>query len=868
MRAYRMRTAGLYDPVGIGLKHPELSWNLEGEGVFQSAYQIQAAHSAQGFAEGELVWDTGKVKSSSMTGIFYRQELSSREQVFWRVRVWNEKDEPGEWSPAARFEMGLTNASDWEAFWISGDYLPQKGLRYPADHFRKTFSLIRKPAKARLYITACGIYETFLNGRRVGRQVLTPGSTCCDKRLNVQTYDVTPLLTEGQNVWTISLGDGWFRGKCGAFGASGVFGDTTCVIAQLEIIYPEGEREIIVTDNAFSWSNDGPVRFNDMKDGETVDFSFTPPYSEKAKTVIWHAALTCSDSVPVTEHERFTPEVLHTPDGSTVLDFGQNIAGYIALSVQGEAGRTASLQLGEILDEQGNFTLKNLITEETSPYIPDYCDDSRLQTIELVMDGKRHEYKPSFSVQGFRYAKLRDWPEAVNPANFTAIAVYSDLEVLSDFQCSNPLIKKLVDNTLWSMKGNFLDVPTDCPTRERSAWLGDAQLFFDTGCCFMDLSAFFRKWLRDIYDDQAEDGKLYNIVPKCAAHEGMNAYVEGSSGWTDAGILLPYRHYLHYGDRRILEENYTGMKRLAGFLLSRMGAPLPPDQEKDLPAGEYRKYVVTAGFHFGEWNEPDSSPVDVMKPKYETATAYLAYSLSCLARIAGWLGKAEDQKEYDELSLKVKSAYRYYFAPEGAVDSERMCELVRPVALGLLDGEAKEKTTDRLAELVVRRKYHIGTGFLSTPFVLWVLSEGGYDDLAYRLLENEEYPSWLYEVKQGATTVWENWDGIASHNHYSNGAVCSWIFGRACGIQVTGENEFLIAPVPGGNSDCMDHTFRSDYGPVRCRWERTGGGINYHIEIPVGTKARAVLTGRGPMELSAGSYDISAAGSNIKKSTR
>ena len=856
MRAYRLRTADLYDPMGIDLLHPLLSWNLTDGGKQQTAYEICAAHSLQELEAGATIWHSGKRTTSQMTNIPYESDLCSRERVFWKVRVWDEQDQVSAWSEPAFFEMGLLDQDEWTASWISGDYIPETGNRYPADEFRKEFEISEKVVQARLYMTACGVYETFLGGQRVGDQILTPGSTTYEKRMHYQTYDVTEQIVVGKNVWTIRLGDGWFRGKMGAFGASYIFGDTTCVLGQLELICEDGKQVKIVTDGSFSWCNDGPVRFNDPKDGETVDFSMVPSYSGKARCVSWETTLCCSNNVPVTEHECFTPKLLQTPDGGQVLDFGQNLAGYVALSVKGPKGYKASMQLGEMLDENGNFTVKNLITEEGSDYIPDYCDDSRFQTIELIMSGEREEYKPSLSVQGFRYAKLNDWPEEVLPENFEAIAVYSDLEVLSEFHSSNKELEKLVENTLWSMKGNFLDVPTDCPTRERSAWLGDAQLFFNTGCCFMDLSAFFRKWIRDIYDDQSEYGIVYNIVPRCAPHAGMNLHVEGSSGWTDAGILLPYRHYLQYGDRNVIESVYTGMQNLVSFLRSRMGDTSDPELDTKLPDSPYRKYIVTTGFHFGEWNEPDTSPTSFMEPKYEVATAYLAYSLQCFSEMAGWIGHEEERQENAQLAEKVREAYRYYFVPDGKISGKRMCELVRPVALGLVDGETKRQAIQDLAQLVKERDYHIGTGFLSTPFVLPVLSEGGYDEEAYKMLENRTYPSWLYEVEQGATTVWENWDGVASRNHYSNGAVCEWLFQTACGISVTGENHFRIAPVVGGASASMAYAFRSKYGTVSCSWEKKGQQVVYRIEIPVGCTAEVSLNKKEMGTFEAGVYEF------------
>ncbi|MCI8713591.1 MAG: hypothetical protein HFH23_15300 [Ruminococcus sp.] len=407
------------------------------------------------------------------------------------------------------------------------------------------------------------------------------------------------------------------------------------------------------------------------------------------------------------------------------------------------------------------------------------------------------------------------------------------------------------------MKGNFLDVPTDCPTRERAPWLGDAQLFFDTGCYFMDFTAFFRKWMRDVFDDQAKDGKAYNIVPRVAKHEGMNEFVEGSSGWTDAGILIPYRYWKHFGDTRMVRDHYAAMRRLAEFMVSRIGDTSDSELDEKLEPGEYRQYVVTAGFHFGEWNEPGSTPMDVTLPKYEEATAYLAYSLGCMAEMADAAGETEDAGRYRDISEKAKKAYQHYFLKNNTVDSPRMCRYVRPLALGLTDEKSTKNVQEGLVCMVAENGYHVGTGFLSTPFVLNMLSGAGEHEAAYKMLENEEYPSWIYEIRQGATTVWENWDGVASRNHYSNGACCDWIFNTVCGIRMRGENKFEIAPVPGGSLTEASLEYESLYGKVSCAWKKEGGKVTYTVEVPAGCEAEVKFAGEEARTMGAGKYELS-----------
>lgn len=851
LKAVHLRCEYLENPVGIDRNQPKLSWYLEGDGKYQSAYEIVAAHTREELDMGNYIWNSGKVASHYMVRNPYDCHLVSRERIYWKVRIWDESEQVGDWSETALFEMGLLERNDWKAAWISGGYLPN-GQDYPVDEFRRQFQVDDVQA-ARLYITACGLYEARINGKKTGEQIFAPGLTTYEKRLHYQVIDVTDLLQAGENVLDISLGNGWFRGKLGVFGAKKVFGDTTCVLAQLEWTDHEGNGHCLTTDESFAWCNDGPIRFNDMKDGEDVDRRYIPSYQGKARKVKWETEVCCSNNVPVLEKERFTPKVLHTPDGSTVLDFGQNIAGYVEFSIQGTTGHTASMVMGEMLDEEGNFTLSNLVME--FDYAPDYCDYSRFQTYRYTCGSDEREFwKPKFAIQGFRYVKLENWPEEVLGEHFCAIAIYSDMEETASFQCSSKELEQLVHNTLWSIKGNFLDVPTDCPTRERAAWSGDAQLFFNTGCYFYDFTAFFRKWLRDMYDDQAESGLVYNIVPRVAEHAGMNNFVEGSSGWTDAGILIPYRYWKRYGDIQLVEELYEPMKKLLTFLTGRMGDTSDPELDTKLPDSEYRKYVVTCGFHFGEWNEPNKDEIDPMLPEYEEATAYLCYSLTCMAEMAEALGMTEDAKEFGYLAGKVREAYQYYFVENNAIQSERMCKYVRPLALNLLDEDARENVEKQLIHMVRERNHHVGTGFLSTPFILKVLSDAGYTEDAYKMLEKDDFPSWIYEIRQGATTIWESWNGDCSRNHYSNGVACDWIFNTITGIQVVGERKFYIAPHPGGSLQYAAFTYQSIYGSVSSSWKKEGQDIVYEIQIPVGCEAVIELPGKKPVTVEAGSY--------------
>ena len=847
MRAVNLRTEYLQNPLGIDITAPRLCWNCE-DGIRQTAYQIIAK------VNGETVWNSGKVESSTMTHIPYGgPELHSRERVYWSVKLWDEKGEGGEISHSF-FEMGLLNASDWKAKWITGNYKVRKSERYPVDCFRKKVSVTKVVKSARLYITACGLYEARLDGEKIGNFCLAPGHTDYRKRVQYQTFDVTEMLTVGEHALTIQLADGWYRGSCGAWGIRNQYGTETKLLAQLEITYADGKRETVITDESWDWSNDGPIRFADNKDGEVVNANCQPSYDGKAKVTSHTVIPTASNNVPVTEHEQFTPTVSTSPNGKWLLDFGQNIAGYISFRIHANEGQKLIFRFGELLDADGNLTLKNIqcvSKEKTSP----------LQQIIYTCREGLNEYKTTFAVFGFQYAEVETDIES-HPEDVTAIAVYSDIERTGFFKSSNELLNRFVEATIWSTKGNSLDIPTDCPTRERHGWTGDAQIFFETANYLFDYAAFSKKYLNDVYDWQKKDGRLPQIAP----YGGVDFYMwtmNGSVGWSDAGILIPYRFWKLYGDKQILVDYYDRMKRYAQFMMNRCGKLGLMAKPLGLK-GEAAKYEVNAGQSYGEWAEPkDVYPndwKDIVAPHPEVSTAYTSYVLKCMAEIAEELGYLEDAAVFQKYSEGSRKAYQAMAeTADYTLDTDRQARLVRPLAFDLLNEQQKEYAQKRLIQALGNYGWRLGTGFLSTPLILDVLAQ--YDlDAAYRLLENEEMPGWLFMPKNGATTIWESWEGtqaqggIASVNHYSKGAVCEWLFKTMCGIRVDGENHFVIAPRPGGNFSFAHVSYDSVYGSVECGWKRVGEGYEFNICIPVNTTASIHLPNGHQYDLDSGEH--------------
>ncbi|MBD9207784.1 MAG: alfa-L-rhamnosidase [Clostridiales bacterium] len=849
MKAINLKTEYLINPIGIDIRHPRLMWNCEG-GTKQTAYRIVAKTDEQ------IVWDSGKVSSDSMHAD-YPNDLASRQRVEWNATLWDETDSKVESSETAFFETGLLSASDFRAKWISGNYRVNPKKRYPVDCFKKEFSA-HNVAKARLYITACGLYEALVNGKRVDDFVLAPGHTDYTKRIQLQTYDVTELLENGENVITVELADGWYRGSCGAWGLRNQYGTQTKLYAQLEITDKSGNKAVIGTDQTWAWSNDGKIRFADNKDGEIVEAWREPSYGGFAQETKCDVTPVSSNNVPVTEHERFSVQkVITTPGGAKVLDFGQNIAGYISFAVMAKKGQKIKLRFGEMFDENGEFTQKNFqcANKKRTRVTP-------LQQIEYYCKDGSNEYKTKFAIFGFQYVLIEsdvEWKKE----DFTAVSVCSDMEETLSFDSSNELLNKLVQATRWSAKNNHADVPTDCPTRERHGWTGDAQIFCNTASYLFNYAPFARKYVHDMLDGQRKNGKFRQITPKGGVDFYMD-FMDGSAGWSDAGVLIPYRIYKRYGDQKILENSYAAMKQYADFKIKTLGKWYPTAVRTGIDR-KYRKYISNYGQSYGEWAEPTEVHItgfrDFACPHPEETTAYIVYLLQTMAEITEVLGKQDDKKRFSEYAEKAKIGYgKLIECPEFTLDTDRQAKLVRPLYMGLLDEKQREFAQKRLITALEHYGWRLGTGFLSTPFILYVLEKIDVE-YAYRLLENEQMPGWLFMPKMNANTIWESWEGtqaqvgIASLDHYSKGAVLEWVVSEMCGIQVSGENEFTIAPKAGGHFTFAKCEYQSVYGKVKSDWRRENGKTVYMISVPANTTAKVVLPS-GEKTLTAGEYEF------------
>lgn len=840
MRAIHLKAAHLENPLGIDARNPVLTWNTDG-GVHQTAYQATAR------CNGQLVWDTGKVMTDRMM-VVYEGPADSRARVEWNVTLWDEQDMPGDASEPAWFEYALLDKREWKAGWINpeiGAIQPEENQ--PASILVKEFSL-EKTGHARAYISAHGMYALYINGRRVKENLLTPGTSEYWYRLPYQTFDVSDYLAVGENRIEVTLGDGWYRGCNGNTGTRNVFGTDIALLMQLEV-----DKEIVlVTDGTWQASQDGPIRFNDIQLGERVDARKAPADFHHVKTEDFgYDNLICTNTLPIREKEAFPARLILTPNGEKVLDFGQNMSGYVSFRLRAKAGQTLKFTHGEFLDADGNFSDSNFKTIGRKQELH--------QIVEYTCKDGMNEYVPTLCVFGFQMVKVETDIE-ITGEEFTAHAVYSDMDETASFECDHALVNKLVKNTIWSQKSNFVDIPTDCPQRERSGWTGDAGVFVGTGLMLMDAYPVFRRWLGECRVDQYEDGRIFNMSPRRQPKPGyFDSLYDGSTGWGDAVIIIPYTMYQMYGDTRILEENYEMM---AGWLHYCEKKARKSKLKNRFKKNPYRNYTIDTGIHWGEWLEAGISTEEAMKNIIfngvpEIATAYFSYSSRMMSEIAAILGKESDAGHFAELADKAQKAFHYIEVKDGRIRSERQCRYVRPLYMGLLDETEGAQAAKDLNDLVIQNGYHLNTGFLTTPYLCKVLADHGYVETAYRLLLQEDTPGWLFAVKNGATTIWESWEGnfggtgFASLNHYSKGAVVSWLFSGICGIHVAGQ-EIIINPQPHPLMKYARARFDSPVGEIRSEWEYKEGKVEYRICIPSNAKGCFILPDGSKRELKVG----------------
>ena len=828
------------NPISVDEPEPRLSWKLFSfaRDVKQVAYEIRVGDNALSVTKGrDIMWTSGKVMSDQSIHISYKgPELTSRQKVYWQVRVWSNKKQVSPWSSVNYWKMGLLNHNDWSAHWIQDTYKSDTNGG-PSPMFRKIFKLKKPVRAAYLYITAHGLYEAQLNGERVGDDYFSPGFTSYNKRLQYQVYDVSSRLKKWDNAVGVTLGDGWYRGYTWDR-RKNAYGKKLALLFQLEVIYANGQRQTITSDK-YCRVTYGPIRSSSFFDGEVYDATKEKP---NWSTVMyddgnWDTVKT-NDAIkdhliamygpPVKKHEKFIPlKVLTTPEGDRVIDFGQNLVGWVKFTLKGKLGDTLKLYHGEVLDQKGNFYNKNLRTAK--------------QEITYIFKGGDEEtYEPHFTYQGFRYVKVVGYSGPLDSTNVAAYALYSDMDETGTFSTSNPLINQLQHNIQWSQKGNFIDIPTDCPQRdERMGWTGDAQAFCHTATFNMDVAAFFTKWLKDLSVDQLKNGAVPYVIPNI-----LDSTFVAASGWSDAATVVPWTMYLQYGDKQILQQQYESMKAWVGYIQAHS-----------------RNNLWDTGNHFGDWlfySGTDYEDGAALTDKNLIAQAFYAHSTQLVINAAIVLGKENDVKKYTDLLNKIKKAFQTeYVTPSGRMISGTQTSYVLALDFDLLPENLRASAASRLVNNIGEYDNHVTTGFLGTPYLCHVLSRFGYTDVAYALLMNETYPSWLYPVKNGATTIWERLDGIKpdksfedpgmnSFNHYAYGAIGDWMYSNIAGIDMDEEGpgfrKIIIAPQPGGGLTKEQADLETQYGTIRSAWNIAPGNIlTMDITVPANTSARVTL---------------------------
>jgi len=811
---------GFVDPLGFHDPTPAFSWKLPVGVERQTAYCLEV----RDLQNQAMAWDSGWVESGQSVLVPYGgKPLASRQRLAWRVRFRDGNETDSGWSETATFELGLLSAGNWKAQWIRPETEPDPA-REPVAWLRRKFSVSGNVERARLYVTARGVFEVSLNGARVGSDHFANGWTSYKHRLDTLTYDVTKQLRAGGNTLCAKLGTGWFSGRLTWENLRNVFGPRPELLLQLEVAYADGTVEAMVSDENWEATFDGPVLSSSIYDGEE--------YDARKEVSGWggvavnpdpgSARLIPKPFIPVRATETLVVKKITEPEpGRFVFDLGQNMVGWAKLKIPVEKDQAVTIRFAEMLNPDGTiYTANYRSAKSVDTYVP-----AETGTVE---------WEPSFTFHGFRYVELSGLPAVAKPSIdwVEGIVLHSDLPRLGTFESSHEKLNQLQSNIVWSQRGNFVDIPTDCPQRdERLGWTGDAQVFCPASMFNYDCHAFWKSWLGSMRDDQFEDGRVPHVVPDVL-------WKGDSPGWMDAATFIPWEIYVRTGDADVLVENLEMMERLVGFYRS---------QSKDRLIGSGSTEECGG---FNDWLQPyaldakGDTPVDLL------TTAYYARSTQILADAAQVLGKDAEARRCAEEAAGIRRAFaKHYFDGNGKLRNtpETQTAYLLSIAFDLIPAELQEKAADHLVRLVHDAGDHLRTGFLGTPYIASVLDRTGHADLAYAVLFKETYPSWFYSINQGATTMWERWnsyshkDGFGnvemnSFNHYAYGAISQWVVERIAGLAPDpahpGYKHFFIRPVIGAPLDWASAELETPYGKASSGWKREGGEIVMEVVVP------------------------------------
>ncbi|WP_203658198.1 family 78 glycoside hydrolase catalytic domain [Actinocatenispora rupis] len=850
-----LRVEHLDEPLGLTTPAPRLSWQLPPGTRRQLGYRIVAGD-----------WDSGRVTSPQSLLVPYAgPALRSGQRVDWTVRVWTDAGVSG-WAPPGWWETGLLDPDAWTARWIGP---PDPGPEpHPVWYLAGGCDLAAVPDRARLYVTAYGVYEFFVNGARVGDAELTPGFTSYGTRLQVQTYDVTALLRPGRNRLGAVLSGGWV-------GWAPLYaGLPLGLLAQLDATGPDGSTTLARTGADWRVAT-GPVRSAELRQGQVTDLRRdTGPWRAVAVRDVDPVRLSASPAPPVRRVEVLRPVATWRPrPDRQVVDFGQNLNGWVRLADLGPAGTRTTLLHGEALDAAGDVTVDHLwgaAAHERGPFQRDVV-------VSAGHPGDR--YEPRHATHGFRYVRIEGRCAEVAADDVEAVVVHTDLRRTGWFECSDPRLDRLHEAVVWSLRGNVCDVPTDCPTRERAGWTGDWQVILPTAAYLYDVAGFGTKWLRDLAADQRPDGLVRHCAPEflpLGMHVAANI-PPGCAGFADAAVIVPWELYRAYGDRELLAEQWESMTSWVEYAAAVARHRRHPDRAARRPEpAPYEEFLWDTGFHWGEWREPDSPSDPAGERAFvaalatadhgSLATAYLHRSASLLARAAAVLGR--DPARYAGLADATRYAWQQEFLrPDGTVTPDRQATYVRALAFGLVPEALRADATRHLVRAVRRAGTHLGTGFLATPYLLPVLADHGALDLAYELLLAETPPSWLAMLDRGATTMWEHWDGVDDHgvahgslNHYSKGAVATFLHRYVAGIRpVDGApayRRFRVEPCPGGGLTSARGVLDCPYGRIESAWRADGDRFDLAVTVPPGTSCTVRLPDGTAADLAPGRTEL------------
>ena len=861
-----LRCGHQVDPLGVAPDQVRLSWRLEGAGTgrVQRAYQVLVTPEEPG---ASAAWDSGRVDSAVTANIAYAgASLTAGGRYRWKVRVWDEAGSASGWSDPARFEVELDRTSGWHAFWIgpgrsgrratppsgAGPVDPVARALTPAPYLRRAFTADQPVTSARLYVTALGLYEARLNGRRVGDGFLTPGWTDYTRRIAYQTYDVTGLLNQGDNVLGAIIAHGWYAGFFGfdPKRAGGHYGTSPELLAQLVLRLADGSEQRIVTDGQWE-SSMGAIRHADLLMGERHDLALEPAGWDVPgfNASDWRRVqarnrdstpLVADPGPPVRVTQEITPRSIATDDhGRHIVDFGQNLTGWLRIKIDGPPGTYIRIRHGEVLAADGSLYTDNLRTARAID--------------EFTTAGGPEVLEPRFTLHGFRYAEITGYPGDIGQADIAVRVVHSDTPATGNFESSMPWLDQLFRAIDWGQRGNFISVPTDCPQRdERLGWLGDAQVFARTACYNRDVAAFFGKWLDDVADAQLPSGAFTDVAPS------LTLTGAGAPAWGDAGVIVPWTVWKMYGDTAVLDRHFGAMTRWMDFL------------ERANP--DYLR-ARKLGNSYNDWLAPgdDDTPHELL------ATAYWAHDAALMAEIADATGRPDEAAGYRALRAKIGSAFTDAFVTaDGQVASGTQTAYVLALHMNLVPDDLRAAAAEHLVAAIRAAGWHLTTGFAGVGYLLPVLSSTGHTDVAYRLLEQDTMPSWRYMTDHGATTIWERWDGwtaergyqspwMNSFNHYSLGSVGEWLYRFLLGIDqepgTAGFGRLLLRPHPGGSLDWARGSYESARGTIRAGWKRDRGRFTYRAELPPNVTATIRIPSRHAAEVrdAAGNPPVSLA---------